>query len=168
MATAAVIMLQAVRIGFDIALSAHRRGLVLNQFLTQHMANARCKTSRGLENMKKTGRSGQAIGGWGGIRTPGRLAPSPVFKTGAINRSATHPVLSRLSAPRRPVQRARRILRYGVMITEPVVSRPSSARCAFSTSESAKRAPISTLILPAAMASNRALAPSSRSWRSDR
>jgi hypothetical protein len=30
-------------------------------------------------------------GGWGGIRTHGELAPSPVFKTGALNRSATHP-----------------------------------------------------------------------------
>jgi Helix-turn-helix domain len=30
-------------------------------------------------------------GGWGGIRTHERLAPLPVFKTGALNRSATHP-----------------------------------------------------------------------------
>src|SRR3546814_15987162 len=31
-------------------------------------------------------------GGWGGIRTHGELAPTPVFKTGALNRSATHPL----------------------------------------------------------------------------
>lgn len=31
--------------------------------------------------------------GGGGIRTLGRLATSPVFKTGAIGRSATPPVL---------------------------------------------------------------------------
>lgn len=31
-------------------------------------------------------------GGWGEIRTHGELAPTPVFKTGAINRSATHPL----------------------------------------------------------------------------
>ena len=30
-------------------------------------------------------------GGWGGIRTHEELAPLPVFKTGALNRSATHP-----------------------------------------------------------------------------
>jgi hypothetical protein len=30
-------------------------------------------------------------GGEGGIRTPGRVAPTPVFKTGAIDRSATSP-----------------------------------------------------------------------------
>jgi hypothetical protein len=30
-------------------------------------------------------------GGWGGIRTHGALAGTPVFKTGALNRSATHP-----------------------------------------------------------------------------
>ena len=29
--------------------------------------------------------------GWGGIRTPGSLTTTPVFKTGALNRSATHP-----------------------------------------------------------------------------
>ena len=31
------------------------------------------------------------IGGWGGIRTHGTLSGTPVFKTGAFNRSATHP-----------------------------------------------------------------------------
>ena len=31
------------------------------------------------------------IGGWGGIRTHETLAGPPVFKTGAFNRSATHP-----------------------------------------------------------------------------
>ena len=30
-------------------------------------------------------------GGWGGIRTPGGREPTPVFKTGALNHSATHP-----------------------------------------------------------------------------
>ena len=30
-------------------------------------------------------------GGRGGIRTPDGLAPMPVFKTGAFNRSATRP-----------------------------------------------------------------------------
>ena len=30
-------------------------------------------------------------GGRGGIRTPDRLSPMPVFKTGAFNHSATHP-----------------------------------------------------------------------------
>lgn len=31
------------------------------------------------------------LSGWGGIRTHGGIAPSPVFKTGAIGHSATHP-----------------------------------------------------------------------------
>lgn len=30
-------------------------------------------------------------GGWGEIRTHGGVTPTPVFKTGAFNRSATHP-----------------------------------------------------------------------------
>ncbi len=33
----------------------------------------------------------QVIGGGGGIRTPGTLSSTPVFKTGAINHSATPP-----------------------------------------------------------------------------
>ena len=36
-------------------------------------------------------RQSTVFGGWGGIRTHGELAPTPVFKTGALNRSATHP-----------------------------------------------------------------------------
>jgi hypothetical protein len=32
-------------------------------------------------------------GGWGGIRTHEGVAPLPVFKTGAFNRSTTHPFL---------------------------------------------------------------------------
>ena len=37
-------------------------------------------------------------GGWGGIRTPGSLATSAVFKTVAFDRSATHPKLFHISA----------------------------------------------------------------------
>ena len=33
-------------------------------------------------------------GGEGGIRTPDRVSPMPVFKTGAINRSATSPFIT--------------------------------------------------------------------------
>ena len=32
------------------------------------------------------------VGGWGGIRTLETLARLPVFKTGAFNHSATHPI----------------------------------------------------------------------------
>lgn len=39
-------------------------------------------------------------GGWGGIRTPETLAGLPVFKTGAFNRSATHPVTAHCPEPR--------------------------------------------------------------------
>ena len=34
---------------------------------------------------------GRETGGWGEIRTHGTLAGTPVFKTGALNHSATHP-----------------------------------------------------------------------------
>ena len=36
-------------------------------------------------------------GGRGGIRTPGGVAPTPVFKTGAFNHSATRPRRARVS-----------------------------------------------------------------------
>src|SRR5215469_1494052 len=36
-------------------------------------------------------------GGEGGIRTPGTLSGTPVFKTGAINHSATSPTCARIS-----------------------------------------------------------------------
>src|SRR3981189_171202 len=47
-------------------------------------------------SFKRTGRArrqGRAdqTPGWGGIRTHGELAPTLVFKTSALNRSATHP-----------------------------------------------------------------------------
>ena len=38
---------------------------------------------------------GKGGGGQGGIRTHEGLAPLPVFKTGAFNRSATSPALGR-------------------------------------------------------------------------
>jgi hypothetical protein len=44
-------------------------------------------------------------GGWGGIRTHGTLAGTPVFKTGALNRSATHPSLSYISIYSSPLVR---------------------------------------------------------------
>ena len=35
----------------------------------------------------------EIVGGWGEIRTHGGREASPVFKTGALNHSATHPSL---------------------------------------------------------------------------
>jgi hypothetical protein len=34
----------------------------------------------------------ESLCGWGGIRTPGGLAPTAVFKTAALDHSATHPL----------------------------------------------------------------------------
>jgi hypothetical protein len=39
----------------------------------------------------------EGAGGEGGIRTPGTLSGTPVFKTGAINHSATSPGNSNLA-----------------------------------------------------------------------
>jgi hypothetical protein len=41
--------------------------------------------------MRLLSRAYEMSGGWGGIRTPGEREPTPVFKTGALNHSATHP-----------------------------------------------------------------------------
>jgi hypothetical protein len=43
----------------------------------------------------KRGLAAPFAGGWGGIRTPETVSGLPVFKTGALNRSATHPVALR-------------------------------------------------------------------------
>jgi hypothetical protein len=47
------------------------------------------------------------FGGWGGIRTHETLASLPVFKTGAFNRSTTHPArvdqILNLSGRRKPM-----------------------------------------------------------------
>jgi hypothetical protein len=37
--------------------------------------------------------TGSQTGGWGGIRTHGTVARTPVFKTGSFNRSDTHPLV---------------------------------------------------------------------------
>ncbi len=67
---------------------------------TMDYSNTNCVTSRGfsvpqigpvIRCHRLTG--GFGVGGWGGIRTHEELAPLPVFKTGAFNRSATHPCL---------------------------------------------------------------------------
>ena len=47
-------------------------------------------------NMQKTRINSN---GGEGIRTPGGLAPTPVFKTGALNRSATPPAFRTLKLP---------------------------------------------------------------------
>jgi hypothetical protein len=47
------------------------------------------------------GRHEQVDGGWGEIRTHGTLAGTPVFKTGALNHSATHPSFANIELLRR-------------------------------------------------------------------
>lgn len=46
-------------------------------------------------NLRRNGKGSlmRYTGGWGGIRTHEALSRLPVFKTGAFNRSATHPCL---------------------------------------------------------------------------
>tara|TARA_Y100000034_G_C6741499_1_gene329047 strand:+ start:336 stop:515 length:180 start_codon:yes stop_codon:yes gene_type:complete len=51
-----------------------------------------CKVKRCNNQYKYENKNG----GWGGIRTHDGLAPMPVFKTGAFNRSATHPYIGKL------------------------------------------------------------------------
>ena len=52
--------------------------------------NARDARTRNIDGRRRT-QANKHCGGWGGIRTHDRVAPMPVFKTGALNRSATHP-----------------------------------------------------------------------------
>ena len=70
----------------------------LLRYLRQNpLSQARPKMLFGSEELSKWS------GGWGGIRTHEGLAPLPVFKTGAFDRSATHPGRDTIS-PRAIVQ----------------------------------------------------------------
>lgn len=61
---------------------------------TQVLMPGKIPGYRGKRNIPRKFRGMLYIpGGWGGIRTPGRVAPSAVFKTVAFDRSATHPKL---------------------------------------------------------------------------
>jgi hypothetical protein len=51
------------------------------------------RKSIGAINPEKNGRNGDDKGGWGGIRTPGTVSRTAVFKTAALDHSATHPIL---------------------------------------------------------------------------
>src|SRR5438445_1241855 len=84
---------------------------------------------------------GPRVGGWGGIRTHEELAPPPVFKTGAFNRSATHPAPPHSS-----------ILPYGVdptlladprALPDPVAPeyRPPSGKGGCENAENSRRTP---------------------------
>ena len=79
-------------------------------------------------------------------------------------RNTPHPGLP-LNASGRPSPSRGEGKSYGSSTTEPVVSRPSSARCASAASLSGKVRPISTLMAPSRTASNSLPAPSSRSSR---
>lgn len=43
------------------------------------------------KSIKKAPKGELFNGGWGEIRTHGGVTPTPVFKTGALNHSTTHP-----------------------------------------------------------------------------
>ena len=61
-------------------------------------------------------------GGWGGIRTHGELAPTAVFKTAALNHSATHPLDQRhIIHVRRGVSRGKQVL-YRTMLLSTVIA----------------------------------------------
>jgi hypothetical protein len=61
----------------------------------QHKSSTPGEERMNLVPQNKKGRrltaTSSSQSGEGGIRTPGRVAPTPVFKTGAIDRSATSP-----------------------------------------------------------------------------
>ena len=67
----------------------------------------------------------RAAGGWGRIRTHGGLAATPVFKTGALNHSATHPSSARSRRPYRPSQPA---LKRALLLPNPKRHLPSLRR----------------------------------------
>ena len=73
------------------------------------------------------------FGGEGEIRTRGWIAPTPVFKTGALNRSATSPFFSLATRARAYWEPARRILESPGDLAFPcAVTRGATAAQSFS------------------------------------
>jgi hypothetical protein len=60
--------------------------------------NAKPATPGFSGGFRHIAKSCEKPGGWEGIRTPGRLSPTAVFKTAALDRSATHPKVARSAA----------------------------------------------------------------------
>ena len=89
---AGIVILEAA---FEISgyadIAPARRGNTFNKIDILHDG---CPASLAMTGqiLRSAGRAKQD-GGWGGIRTHETLAGFPVFKTGALNRSATHPLL---------------------------------------------------------------------------
>ena len=71
----------------------------------------------------------QSVGGWGGIRTLETLARLPVFKTGAFNRSATHPRSTfQVLSPRYPENNSEHWQRIGTRTVTFAYALPVPAR----------------------------------------
>jgi len=68
--------------------------LFLQHVLDSLIPTGRCGIvlDEGVLKRKRTNRDERKCG-WGGIRTPGGLSPTAVFKTAALDHSATHPTL---------------------------------------------------------------------------
>jgi hypothetical protein len=68
---------------------------VLEWILVQHIFSTVYGGYKMLRAQKKSRHAVKAAAlvgsGWGGIRTPVRLSPKAVFKTAALDHSATHP-----------------------------------------------------------------------------
>jgi hypothetical protein len=137
-------------------------------FWVHVIVTARFRSSEAVEPTVSPGRASCVplwSGGWGEIRTPETLSRPPVFKTGAINHSATHPDAARsCQRKRRPdrgcvspqallenrgqfpdlLLRSARLApcraavqsHQGKRIVEPVVLRFSRASCALAASAS--------------------------------
>ena len=69
----------------------------------------------------------KGTGGQGGIRTHGELAPTAVFKTAALNHSATCPTLPPIAFVRVAASPKRRYFPTDAQLTRPVARRDSQA-----------------------------------------
>src|SRR6185312_11076473 len=82
--------------------------LILDRYRSDRLCIARASISDVALNLHTDARRFSPVrkvtGGWGGIRTHGEREPTPVFKTGALNRSATHPVPCAYSTAGRSVE----------------------------------------------------------------
>jgi hypothetical protein len=107
----------------------------------------------------KTSNEVTETGGEGGIRTHGTVARTPVFKTGALNRSATSP--DRTSLPEFGLMRNRR--KFSSVATNPIVPAMRSKGSLGGRKMTSKIATLPLLLAAAMVVSS----PASADWLND-
>lgn len=122
-------------LGLDRPGSPYANATDVAHVVSQCWAHGAPERSPGVENLRKTGLLGRKAWRVGRDSNPRKACTFAGFQDRSNQPLCHLPVPVPLAAPASAVQ-PRRTQRYGSSTTEPVVSRPSSARCASAASAS--------------------------------